>query len=597
MTSIDELFKGAGIGSKRKIELNHDPSHFYKSAKLSANGDAKGKTHASVEEADENNYDDDAEAGPEMPPDDGEDPDEEGRFFGGGMDKATAAAMDYLDIADGQEEYVQEKYDSAWIRRLALNFEKKISKNAELRAKYEEDPTKFLQSEADLDDEVRNLSILAEHTDLYPEFAKLGCVASLVSLLAHENTDIAIRAIQTIGELLDEDVEAEPEQWDALVDAALEADIISLLTANFSRFDESATEEDRNGVYHSLSAVEILSSRSSVAAELSSTGPTSLLPWLLSRLQRTEKAVSQNKQYAAEILSILLSSSPSTRSSLASVSPNGIDTLLNCLAMYRKSDPSPGSTASEYFEDLFDALVLALLTPANKAAFQAAEGIELLLIMLRSSSLSKPRALRTLDHGLAGSSPESGALAEHFVEAQGLGILFKLFMKKQDASTTEHLLGILSALLRLLPADSAGRIRTLAKFVERDYEKIGRLGVVRRELEARLRGVDAAITEEKTNLKRRGDEGEIEVREEEWLARRLESGLHSLRLVDAILAWLVAEDAGAKRKIMSVLDETDQALSNAKAVLQEQLKEIGTPDEAEEVATAEMLSALVSFLN
>jgi hypothetical protein len=35
-----------------------------------------------------------------------------------------------------------DKMDVAWVRRLALNFEKRISKNAELRAKFENDPQK-----------------------------------------------------------------------------------------------------------------------------------------------------------------------------------------------------------------------------------------------------------------------------------------------------------------------------------------------------------------------------------------------------------------------------------------------------------------------
>jgi hypothetical protein len=41
-------------------------------------------------------------AGPELPPDFEEDvpDDEEGRFFGGGMAKETAQAMDYLDRQD-----------------------------------------------------------------------------------------------------------------------------------------------------------------------------------------------------------------------------------------------------------------------------------------------------------------------------------------------------------------------------------------------------------------------------------------------------------------------------------------------------------------
>lgn len=78
---------------------------------------------------------------------------------------------------------------------------------------------RFMGSEADLDADIKALSILSEHPDLYGEFARLGCVASLVSLLSHENTDIAIDAIEVIIELTDEDVEAEQEQWDAVVDA------------------------------------------------------------------------------------------------------------------------------------------------------------------------------------------------------------------------------------------------------------------------------------------------------------------------------------------------------------------------------------------
>ena len=37
-----------------------------------------------------------------------------------------------------------ERFDSAWVKKLALNFEKKISKNAELRAKFEAEPQKYV---------------------------------------------------------------------------------------------------------------------------------------------------------------------------------------------------------------------------------------------------------------------------------------------------------------------------------------------------------------------------------------------------------------------------------------------------------------------
>lgn len=74
-----------------------------------------------------------------------------------------------------------------------------------------------MASEADLDADIKSLSILSEHPELYDEFGKLGCVGSLVSLLSHDNTDISIDAIEIISELTDEDVEAEQDQWDSLV--------------------------------------------------------------------------------------------------------------------------------------------------------------------------------------------------------------------------------------------------------------------------------------------------------------------------------------------------------------------------------------------
>lgn len=78
---------------------------------------------------------------------------------------------------------------------------------------------RFMASEADLEAEIKALSVLCEHPNLYEDFAKLGCVSSLVSLLSHENTDIAIDAIEIINELTDDDVKAEQTEWDALVDA------------------------------------------------------------------------------------------------------------------------------------------------------------------------------------------------------------------------------------------------------------------------------------------------------------------------------------------------------------------------------------------
>lgn len=417
-------------------------------------------------------------------------------------------------------------------------------------------PVRFMGSEADLDADIKALSILSEHPELYEEFAKLGCLSSLVSLLSHDNTDIAIDVIEIIDELTDEDVEAEQEQWDALVDAMLEADLLSLLYENISRLNEDI-ESDRAGVYHVLSVLENLSSRPSITTTLGQ--KTQFLPWLLSRIRKLEPTVSQNKQYAAEILAIFLQSSSENCTKIISL--DGIDTILQLLSPYRKRDPTKGTEEEEYMANLFDCMICLVDPVGGKAKLIEAEGIELCLIMLREGKMSKPGALRLLNHALGG--PEGASCCEKLVEAAGLKPTFGLFMKKQDKENTEHLLGIFASMLRSLPANEAPRIRLLAKFVEKDYQACDRLVKLRHEYSSKVALIDKEIQQERA----RRDTEESNERADEWFSRRLDAGLYVLQTVDVILAWLIAEDDGTRRKIQALLDH-DDALKAITATLQ-----------------------------
>jgi beta-catenin-like protein 1 len=606
MTSVDELFKRPGLptSNKRKLSEAPSPSQILKSAKLAANGDAKRSGRATVEDAaddDDGDYgpaappEDDEDYGPQAPPDDEDGDDEEGRFFGGGVDRGTATALDYIDSHDAAEEFAPEKMDKAWLRKTAISFEKRINANAEQRAKYEDDPQKFMASEADLDADIKALSILSEHPELYEEFAKMGCAGSLVGLLAHENTDIAIDAIEIIAELTDEDVPAEDSQWESLVDAMMEADLLSLLVSNFDRFDETV-ETDRAGIYHSLSLLENLASRSKVAGQVGE--ESKILEWLLARLQRPESPITQNKQYSTEVFSILLSSSPENVTRVLSLPTDPIDALLQLLAPYRKRDPPTGTLDEENAENLFDILAVMVSVPKGKTLFIAAEGIELALIMLREGKFSKPRALRLLDHAASaagGATEESREVCEKIVDAAGLKTLFGMIMKKQDGSTTEHLLGIFAAMLRSLPGDSPPRIRTLAKFVEKDYEKLAKVVSIRRQYASRLAAADAAISAERRGMP--PDEQQLMV--DEWFSRRLDAGLFVLQTIDVILAWLVAEDGGAKKRIVELLKETDEDLGVVRATLKEQVSGLddNASTESEEGMLKDMLSTLLDFLD
>ena len=81
-------------------------------------------------------------------------------------------------------------------------------------------------------------------------------------------------------------------------------------------------------------------------------------------------------------------------------------------------------------------------------------------------------------------------------------------------------------MLRSLPGDSSPRIRLLAKFVEKDYEKIERLIQLRRDYASRLTPVEEAIKLERPSL----DSASIDAMEAEWLSRRLDAGLFSFQV-------------------------------------------------------------------
>ncbi|RYP45606.1 hypothetical protein DL768_008085 [Monosporascus sp. mg162] len=593
MTSIDELFKTSGVGNKRKLEPLRDPNQVYKSARLTPEGHSSRQARVDDERPDEDieagpapppgDSAEDGDYGPELPPDD--DDDEEGRFFGGGITAQESEVLDYMNENDeSAAPAVPDKFDAAWLRRTALNFEKRISKNAELRAKFEAEPQRFIASEADLDSEIKALSILAEHPELYPEFAKLGCVTSLVGLLAHENTDIAIDAIEIINELTDEDVAADDDQWNALVDALIEADLLGLLVSNLDRLSESE-EVDRSGIYYALSIVENLCGRTETAEQVAEN--EKLLTWLLRRIQTKETPVGQNKQYSAEVLAIMVQTSSKNRRKLASL--DAVDSMLQLAAAYRKRDPEKGSEEEEYMENLFEALTCLVDEPEGKAKFVEAEGVELCLIMLKEGKLSKAAALRLLDHattGIAGTE-----VCRKIVEAGGLKNTFTLFMKKNDNQTTEHLIGIFASMLRYLPATSAERIRMLAKFVEKDYEKTEKLVRLRRDCAARISSVDDAIRAEQGKTTAEQKEEMVD----EWFSRRLDAGLFTLQTLDVILAWLVAEDDGARKRIQQLLADRDETLQVIRDTLQEQLEGIDT-ENAESKDHREMLSTLVEFL-
>lgn len=84
----------------------------------------------------------------------------------------------------------QSDFDDSYLKKLLLSLDKNLQKNLEQREKFKDEPEKFMESEVELDEEIKKLQNLAASPHLYLKFSKLGGVSLLFTLLSHENIGI-----------------------------------------------------------------------------------------------------------------------------------------------------------------------------------------------------------------------------------------------------------------------------------------------------------------------------------------------------------------------------------------------------------------------
>ncbi|KAG2013629.1 hypothetical protein CC2G_010514 [Coprinopsis cinerea AmutBmut pab1-1] len=497
--------------------------------------------------------------------------DDEGRFFGGGLTSEQKEILNIFDKA-GDSAEPEDPLSLPAIRRSLLRLERAINKNQDQRSKYPDDPTKFIDSEADLDSAIKALLPLSQAPALaYKELVRSGTIAQLVGLFTHENVDIVIDVVELLYELTDDDVtdESDEESETALkelIESLVDLSVLDLLVENLPRLNE-AEESDRQGVFHILGVFEnILGFNPDLATTL--VEKTKLLPWLLNRIQG--KTHDENRGYSAEILSILLQNSTPNR--LAFGREDGVETVLKLLSHYRRREPADADE-TEYMENLFVTLCSALAEPSIKQLFLEAEGHDLMVLMMKEKLQSRSRAIKALDHAMSG--PRGVHVCNAFVDALGLKTLFAAFMGKAskkgkstaalpDSEDVNHMLGIISSLLSNLESESINRIRLLAKFVENNYEKVDKLLDIREAARSRLSQTDKDIAQEKEEL---DEDDDILADEDVIYLRRLDGGLFTLKMVDYILAWIVMEDDGIQAHVVRMLSRKNQSLGDIVATL------------------------------
>ena len=83
-------------------------------------------------------------------------------------------------------------------------------------------------------------------------------MSTLLGLLSHDNTDVAVAAVEVLQELTDVDTLQESEEGaEALLGSLLDNQVCSLMVTNMERLDETVKEE-AEGVHNTLAIVENL---------------------------------------------------------------------------------------------------------------------------------------------------------------------------------------------------------------------------------------------------------------------------------------------------------------------------------------------------
>lgn len=73
------------------------------------------------------------------------------------------------------------------LQRNIRKLEKYLKLNEDLRSQHPNNPSLFLESEVDLDEQIGMFRALAAHAELLPHFTTLHGIHLLVSLLSHPN--------------------------------------------------------------------------------------------------------------------------------------------------------------------------------------------------------------------------------------------------------------------------------------------------------------------------------------------------------------------------------------------------------------------------
>jgi len=475
-------------------------------------------------------------------------------------------------IVDSEEEAGIALTDFS-VSALCKELKLKAHENMKQRVKFEKDPTKFMGSEIELDEQLSKLKGLASKPKLYLELVKNGAGEILVNLISHPNEDLSKDVLSLIAELLDVDVfEEAPKETSVLLNALVENHVIEVLVSNLERMN-TAGEAASLAVFHSMDIVESIVEIDKTAAQHLAVN-TTFLDFLIDYMGKKES--SEDRLSCSERLLLLVASFSELRTQFlhlpmvkrSRVERNLLERLTALAVSFKTVNPM-SVDEEEYVANLYTALQGVMLENRNRDAFLQGKGMEELLAVVKLRRFAYPLALRVIEAVVE----KNATACEMLIDAKGLKTIFPLFMGKsiavkaneQDKSqkknvsevegqVTKDVLSIITNALLTLEPKSLHHRRIIKKFKDDNCEKMDRA------LELFVEYHDALQDLKSEEYKDPA----------EYYLSRVDHGLEELRHAAIVIANLLAEKKPKLQvHIESKLFENRLKRSNVSDVLRE----------------------------